>query len=298
MAPLRLIFLVSVAMLAFAGNSLLCRLALKHTDIDAATFTTLRLISGACMLWLVVQWQRRNNAVARTAEPSEPSLAGNWPSALALFVYAAGFSFAYISMSAATGALLLFGAVQVTMIGYGIYRGERLQAMQVLGFALALSGLVVLMLPGLETPSFPASLSMLGAGVAWGVYSLRGKATQKFGAGNPTAVTAGNFIRAVPMTLALSLLMIGRLSLDLNGILFAMASGALASGVGYAIWYQALPALASTHAATVQLSVPVIAALGGVVFIGEALTLPMVLASGAILGGIALVILKKKVLSQ
>jgi drug/metabolite transporter (DMT)-like permease len=295
MAPLQLIFLVAVAMLAFAGNSLLCRLALKHTSIDAATFTTIRLLSGACMLWLVVQWQRRTDPAIRAAEPA---FAGNWTSAFALFVYAAGFSFAYISMSAATGALLLFGAVQVTMIGYGLYRGERLQAMQMLGFALALAGLVVLMLPGLATPGLPASLSMLGAGVAWGVYSLRGRATQNFAAGNPTAVTAGNFIRAVPMALVLTLLMMSRLSLDLNGTLFAMASGALASGIGYAIWYQALPALASTQAATVQLSVPVIAALGGVVFIGEALTLPMVLASGAILGGIALVILKKRVLPQ
>ena len=298
MAPLRLISLISVAMLAFAGNSLLCRLALKHTAIDAATFTTIRLISGACILWLVVQWQRRSSSVARADELSQHSLGGNWLSALALFIYAAGFSFAYISMSAATGALLLFGAVQVTMIGYGVYRGERLHTMQLLGFALALAGLVVLMLPGLATPSIAASLSMLGAGVAWGVYSLRGKATSRAVAANPTAVTAGNFIRAVPMALVLSLLMMSRLSLDLNGILFAMASGALASGVGYAIWYQALPALSSTHAATVQLSVPVIAALGGVVFIGEALTLPMVLASGAILGGIALVILKKRVLPQ
>jgi len=290
MAPPRLIFLVSVAMLAFAGNSLLCRLALKHTSIDAATFTTIRLISGACMLWLVVQWQRRNDSAVRAAKPT---LAGNWTSALALFIYAAGFSFAYISMSAATGALLLFGAVQVTMIGYGIYQGERLQAMQSLGFALALAGLVVLMLPGLATPSLSASLSMLGAGLAWGVYSLRGKAKQQAGENDATTVTAGNFIRTVPMALALSLLMMSRLSLDLNGILFAIASGALASGIGYAIWYQALPALSSTHAATVQLSVPVIAALGGVVFIGQTLTLPMMLASGAILGGIALVILKK-----
>lgn len=291
MAPLRLVFLVFAAMLAFAGNSLLCRLALKHTAIDAATFTTVRLVSGACMLWLVVQWQRRSGPLPRGTEPLLP---GNWLSAVALFVYAAGFSFAYIGMTAATGALLLFGAVQVTMIGYGVYRGERLQIMQLLGFGLALAGLVLLMLPGLATPGLSASLSMLVAGVAWGVYSLRGKAMQREGAANPTAVTAGNFIRAVPLALALSLLTISRLSLDTSGVLLAIASGALASGIGYAIWYQALPALASTHAATVQLSVPVLAALGGVVFIGEPLTLPMVLASSAILGGIALVILVKR----
>ena len=277
-------------MLAFAGNSLLCRLALKHTGIDAATFITIRLVSGAGMLWLVVQWQRRRNSVVGAAKPT---LAGSWTSALALFIYAACFSFAYISMSAATGALLLFGTVQVTMIGYGIYRGERLHAMQSLGLTLALAGLVMLMLPGLAAPSLSASLSMTAAGIAWGVYSLRGKSTPKAGERDPTAITTGNFIRAVPMALALSLVMLSHISLDIHGMMLATASGALASGIGYAIWYQVLPALASTHAATVQLSVPVLAALGGVVFIGEPLTLDMVLASTAVLGGIALVIVKK-----
>ena len=299
MTQLRLVFLVSVAMLAFAGNSVLCRLALKHTTIDAASFTSLRLLSGACALWLLVLWQRRvdEQMAPKALAPdagSPPAIAGSWLSALALFVYAAGFSFAYVSMSAATGALLLFGAVQVTMVGHGLYRGERLQALQKLGFLLALGGLVALMLPGLATPSLLASLAMLMAGAAWGIYSLRGKALQKPGAPSPTAVTAGNFIRAVPITLLLSLLMMGRATFDANGVLLALASGALASGVGYAIWYRVLPALASTQAATVQLSVPVIAALGGVALIGEALTLPMVASSAAVLGGIALVILNKK----
>ena len=238
----------------------------------------------------MVQWQRRRNSVVGAAKPT---LAGSWTSALALFIYAACFSFAYISMSAATGALLLFGTVQVTMIGYGIYRGERLHAMQSLGLTLALAGLVMLMLPGLAAPSLSASLSMTAAGIAWGVYSLRGKSTPKAGEHDPTAITTGNFIRAVPMALGLSLLMFSHMSLDIRGMMLATASGALASGIGYAIWYQVLPALASTHAATVQLSVPVLAALGGVVFIGEPLTLAMVLASTAVLGGIALVIVKK-----
>ena len=284
-------------MLAFAGNSLLCRLALKHTAVDAATFTAIRLLSGACMLWLVVRWQHRSRAAlhafAPPVRPMSSALAGNWLSAFALFFYAAGFSLAYVSMSAATGALLLFGAVQVTMMGYGVFRGERFQAIQVFGLALALGGLVALMLPGLAAASLFASLSMLGAGMAWGIYSLRGKAVSNGALSDPTAVTAGNFVRAVPMALVLCLLMKSRLSLDIDGALLAVASGALASGVGYAVWYQVLPALASTHAAAVQLSVPVIAALGGVVFIGEALTLPMVAASCAILGGIALVIFKK-----
>jgi drug/metabolite transporter (DMT)-like permease len=273
-------------MLAFAGNSLLCRMALKHTTIDAASFTAIRLLSGACMLWLLVRLRRGNAGVHGQ---------GDWLSAGALFAYAAGFSFAYISMSAATGALLLFGAVQATMILYGIARGERLHGRQWLGLAVALAGLVALLLPGLATPSLAGALSMLGAGVAWGVYSLRGKRQPPQGAGDPTAVTAGNFMRTVPMAMLLVLLVwgLGRLSLDGSGLLLAVASGALASGIGYAIWYQALPALQATHAATLQLSVPAIAALGGVLFLGEALTLALLLSSCAILGGMALLMLDR-----
>lgn len=278
MSYLRVIVLTALAMVAFAGNSLLCRAALKHTDIDAASFTTIRLISGAVTLWLVARMRRR----ARTG-------GGNWPSALALFAYAACFSFAYVSLSAASGALLLFGAVQATMIGYGIRAGERLMRLQLVGLLLACGGLVGLLLPGLSAPPLFGSVLMLVAGVAWGVYSLRGK-----GAGDPTAVTAGNFLRAGPITAGLSLLMLNDASLDVAGFWYALASGALASGIGYAIWYAALPALKATSAATVQLSVPVIAALGGIAFLGEAITLRLILASVAILGGIALVIFDKR----
>jgi drug/metabolite transporter (DMT)-like permease len=274
----RIIILTSLAMIAFAGNSLLCRAALKHTSIDAASFTTIRLISGALMLWLVVR-MRRGTHKGR----------GNWPSALALFAYAAGFSFAYVSLPAATGALLLFGAVQATMIVHGIWAGERMQKLQLLGLVLALAGLVGLLLPGLSAPPVFGSLLMLGAGVAWGIYSLRGR-----GEGDPTRVTAGNFLRAVPIAAALSVIMFDRTSLDSAGFWYAVASGAFASGIGYAIWYTALPALKAAKAATVQLSVPVIAALGGIVFLGEPLTLRLVLSSVAILGGIALVILEKQ----
>ena len=294
MSRLRLVILVSTAMLAFAGNSLLCRMALKHTAIDAATFTAIRLLSGACMLWLVVRLTRSGVSAQRKGGP----LPGNWLSAFALFAYAAAFSFAYVSMSAATGALLLFGSVQATMIGYGVWRGERLRTLQWAGIALALAGLVTLLLPGLAAPAPLASLSMISAGAAWGVYSLRGKSAPNPGLNNPTEVTAGNFLRTVPMALALalvvSLLLPEGLRPDRTGMAYAVVSGALASGLGYAIWYQALPALKATHAATVQLSVPVIAALGGVLLIGEALTGPLVLASLAILGGIALVIMQKK----
>jgi drug/metabolite transporter (DMT)-like permease len=278
MPTVRLVALTSLTMLAFACNSLLCRLALKHTSIDAATFTTIRLISGAVMLWLVVRMRH-----------SMHSSKGNWGSALSLFIYAAGFSFAYVSLPASMGALLLFGAVQATMIGYGIWRGERLRGLQLVGLVLALGGLVGLLLPGFAAPPLLGSLLMLSSGVAWGVYSLRGS-----GMGDPIKVTAGNFTRAVPFAAILSVLLLNRVSLDSAGFWFAVLSGALASGIGYVIWYTVLPALKATHAATVQLSVPVLAALGGIAFLGESATLRLVLASMAILGGIALVILEKR----
>ncbi|MHB1237183.1 MAG: DMT family transporter [Gallionella sp.] len=267
-----------MAMIAFAGNSLLCRAALKHTGIDAASFTSIRLISGALMLWLVVRMRGGTT-----------SGSGNWLSALALFVYAALLSYAYASLPTAMGALLLFGAVQATMIAHGIRAGERLLKLQLVGLVLAFAGLVGLLLPGLSAPPLSGSLLMLGSGVAWGVYSLRGK-----GAGDPTRVTAGNFLRAVPIAAVLSVLMYDQTSLDSAGFWYAVASGALTSGIGYAIWYTALPALQATKAATVQLSVPVIAAAGGTVFLGEPLTLRLVLSSIAILGGIAMVILEKQ----
>ena len=277
MSCARIIALTSLTMIAFAGNSLLCRVALKHTGIDAASFTSLRLISGAAMLWLVVRIRR-----------GACSGGGNWTSAGALFAYAAGFSFAYVSLPAATGALLLFGAVQVTMIGRGIWAGERLGSLQLVGLVLALAGLVGLLLPGLSAPPLFGSLLMLGAGVSWGVYSLRGK-----GAGDPARVTAGNFLRSVPIAAALSLATWGSASLDSAGFWCAVVSGALASGIGYVIWYTVLPALKATNAATLQLSVPVLAALGGVALLGEAVTLRLVVASAAILGGIGLVILER-----
>lgn len=274
MSSTRLFALTTLAMLAFAGNSLLCRAALKHSGIDASSFTVVRLISGALVLWLLVRL-RSTDTMGQ----------GNWGSALVLFVYAAGFSFAYVSLPAATGALLLFGAVQATMIGVGLWRGERLRRWQIVGLVLALGGLMGLPLPGLSAPPTLGALLMLGAGAAWGVYSLRGK-----GAGDPTRVTAGNFARAVPLALVMGLLTLHQATLDTSGVAYAVASGALTSGIGYTIWYTALPGLKATHAATIQLCVPVIAALGGIVLLGEPLTLRLVLAAGAILGGIALVI--------
>ena len=266
-------------MVAFAGNSLLCRLALRDTAIDAATFTFIRLASGAIALALIVR--------ARGTQSEGPG--GNWRSAAALFAYAAFFSYSYITLSAGTGALLLFGAVQATMIGYGLWRGERLTPLQLAGLAFAIGGLVVLLLPGIAAPPFLGATLMILAGVAWGIYSLRGK-----GAGDPTQVTAGNFLRGVAFAALLSAAAFPWMQVDPAGALYAMASGALASGVGYAIWYTALRGLRATSAATVQLSVPAIAALGGIVFLGEPLTQRFVLAAAAILGGIALVVLSRR----
>jgi drug/metabolite transporter (DMT)-like permease len=279
----RVFILTVVTMTAFAGNSLLCRLALKQTSIDAASFTFTRIISGAIVLWLIVEFRRR--LMRHSSLPQ----AGSWPSALALFAYAAAFSFAYISLAAGTGALLLFGAVQATMIIWGLRQGEQLRARQWLGLAFALGGLVALLFPGLSAPPLGGSILMLGAGIAWGIYSLRGQAS-----GDPISETAGNFLRAVPLAAVLSVAFLPWASLDRAGIGFAILSGAIASGVGYAIWYTALPGLRAASAATVQLSVPVLAAAGGILFLGESITLRFLFASVAVLGGIALVVIEKR----
>jgi drug/metabolite transporter (DMT)-like permease len=259
-------------MLAFAGNSLLCRLALKQADIDPASFTTLRLFSGALMLWILLRQQK-----------SAP--AGNWPSAIALFVYAAAFSFAYTRVEAGTGALLLFGAVQLTMLLYGLLHGERLSRWATAGLLLALGGLIALLVPGVTAPSLEGALLMIASGIAWGLYSLRGR-----GIANPLAATAGNFLLASIPALLISLVLIAHSHADLEGALYAVLSGTVTSGIGYALWYTALRGLSSLHAATVQLSVPVLTALAGTLILGEALTLRLLLTSLAILGGIALVL--------
>ncbi|MCU0952438.1 MAG: DMT family transporter [Burkholderiaceae bacterium] len=280
LSPSRTGALTLLALAAFAGNSLLCRAALRDTAIDAASFTAIRLASGALALWLIVSASAR----LRTA-----SGAGSWPSALALFGYAIAFSFAYLSLTAATGALLLFGAVQVTMIAVGLARGERLQPLRWAGFVLAFGGLVGLLLPGLSAPPLFGAALMITAGIAWGIYSLRGR-----GAGDPTRVTAGNFLRAAPLGFAAALLALPWLQIDAAGALYAVASGALTSGVGYAIWYAALKGLRATSAATVQLAVPVVTALAAVLLLAEPITPRLVLASAAVLGGIALVVMTKR----
>lgn len=270
----RTLLLTALAMLAFAGNSLLCRLALKDTEIDAASFTSLRIASGALTLWLLLRLRSGNGA-----------LAGSWFAAGALFAYAAGFSFAYIHLDAGVGALLLFGAVQISMLAWGFYRGERLSLLTGAGLLLALAGMLALLLPGASAPALGSALLMLLAGVAWGAYSLLGR-----GVGDPLAATAGNFLRAVPLAVVVSALLLSRLSWDVPGLIYALLSGALTSGIGYAIWYTALRELRAFQAATVQLSVPILAALAGSLLLDEALSLRLLLSSVAVLGGIALVL--------
>lgn len=270
------VVVTALVMVAFAANSVLARLALRTTGIDAATFTAVRLLAGALTLGLVVRL--RTQAVG-----------GSWASAAALFVYAAAFSVAYLSLSTGTGALILFGAVQITMIGWGMVQGERLSGVQTVGLAAALGGLVYLLLPGIEAPPLGPALLMTASGAAWGVYSLRGR-----GSGDPAAASAGNFVRAAPLAAvlvgAVALAPDATLGLDGVGIGYAVLSGAVTSGLGYLAWYAVLPALRATSAATVQLSVPVLAALGGVALLGEAVTLRLAVASVVTLGGIALVV--------
>jgi drug/metabolite transporter (DMT)-like permease len=267
--------LTMLAMLAFAANSVLCRLALARGSIDPASFTSVRIGSGVVTLWLILTLTGRASVKQ-----------GSWRAAFALFAYAAAFSFAYITLSAGAGALLLFGAVQATMVTTGLVRGERLTAAQWFGFTVALVGLGALLAPGAAAPPIGGALLMLAAGVAWGAYSLLGR-----GAVDPLAATAGNFLRALPMALLLLGLetMFGT-KLEPSGLVYAIVSGAVASGVGYTIWYAALPGLSPAQGASVQLSVPVITALAGTIALGEAITIRLSLSSLAILGGIALVI--------
>jgi len=278
---LRLFALTLSAMLAFAGNSLLCRLALKQTAIDPTTFVVIRVVSGALMLWLVLALRQQSER-----------LEGSWAGALALLAYALAFSFAYTHIPAGTGALLLFGAIQISMILYGLAIGERLAPLQCVGMALAIAGLVALILPGTDAPPVFYGFLMILSGVAWSIYSLLGR-----GARNPVAATAGNFIRAAPVALALLLaqFVMSHVRLDAAGAAYAVASGAVTSGLGYILWYAALKRLNVTRSATVQLSVPVLAALGGTLFLDEPLTVLLVAASALVLAGVSLVILNKRV---
>lgn len=274
----RIMALTVAAMFAFAANSILCRLALAQASTDPASFTFIRIGSAVLTLWLILH-----------ARSKDPVVKGSWRAALALFGYAAAFSFAYVALPVGTGALLLFGAVQAMMVIMGLVRGERLTALQWAGFALALTGLAALVAPGVSAPPIFGAVLMLAAGVAWGTYSLLGRGTS-----DPLSATAGNFVRALILASVLLVATTSGLKVDWPGFIYAALSGAAASGPGYVIWYAALPGLSPAQAASVQLSVPVIAALGGMLMLGEPISSRVVLSSLAILGGIALVVLSRR----
>lgn len=274
------ILLTIFALIAFAANSIICRMALGNDAIDPASFSTIRLVSGAVVLWVIV------NATLRGKADKHP---GSWWSAAMLFVYAAAFSFAYVSLNAGVGALILFGAVQATMITAGLVKGERPPMLAWCGLAIALAGLVYLVFPGLSAPSFSGAALMTIAGFAWGVYSLRGLGTI-----NPVGATGGNFIRSVPMAAVLSLVLIPALRLSWEGVLLAVLSGGLTSGIGYVVWYAALRHLSATRAAMLQLLVPIIAAAGGVLLLSEQLTIRLIISSILIIGGVGLTLRAKQ----
>jgi drug/metabolite transporter (DMT)-like permease len=270
----RLAAATGFALLAFAANSVLCRMALRAAHIDPASFMSIRLLSGAATLWLLVRLGRGGQR-----------LGGDWRSALALLTYAIAFTFAYVGLTAGTGALLLFGAVQVVMIAAGFVGGERIDRSIALGWLLAVAGLILLLLPGISAPPARDAIFMLIAGCAWGVYSLRGRRSL-----NALADTAGNFARALPGTLLVSALLWGHHSADAAGVVLAALSGSIASGLGYAAWYTALPRLGAIAAANAQLSVPVITALAGVALFSEPVTVRLASASVLVLGGTALAV--------
>lgn len=273
MSPaLRTVLLTALTLCCFAANSILTRVGLRDGGMDGLAFALIRIAAGAAMLALLLS---RRGAGRR-------KWGGDWPSALALVIYAAAFSVAYLSLPSGTGALILFGAVQVTMIGSGLVQGERPPLPEWCGVLVSISGLLVFLLPGLQRPPLAGSLLMLAAGIGWAAYSLRGRGNR-----DPLAATAGNFMRALPLAL-LPWLIVGGVEIDTRGVLCALASGALASGLGYALWYTVLPALTALRASLVQLAAPMLVTVFGVLFLGEPLSLRLLAGSALILGGLAM----------
>jgi drug/metabolite transporter (DMT)-like permease len=273
----RTVVLTGLALASFASNSLLARAALRGQLVDPATFTLVRLASGALALGLLACRGGRFAPVWRS---------GSTTAASALFAYALAFSLAYLRLDAGTGALVLFGAVQVTMIGWGMATGHRPSALQWIGLLVSLAGLVLLAAPGLQAPDRTGTALMALAGVAWGVYSLRG-----IGGTDPIAANASNFLRAVPLAILAAVALSAQRHPSARGLLLAVVSGAVTSGLGYAAWYAALPGLTPLRAAVLQLAVPVLAALGGIALLGETMTLRLAVAGVVVLGGIALAVL-------
>ena len=276
---LHAILLTALAMVAFAGNSLLCRMALYDASIDPASFTTIRFLSGAVALSLIL---------LSTGKLGTLRQSGGWVSAAVLVFYAITFSYAYVSLGAGTGALILFGCVQGTMIVVGLWRGDRPGPIEWLGWLIAFGGLAWLMLPGIEAPPLTGAALMAAAGVGWGLYSIRGQSES-----DPIASNATNFILSVPFFVALVLATWSDVSMTPRGVWLAVISGALTSGIGYIIWYAALDYLTAMNAALVQLSVPVIAAIGGVAFLAEPVTTRLTVSTALVLGGISIALVRR-----
>ena len=276
---IKTILFTGLALIAFAANSVLCRLALGGSAIDASTFTIVRLLSGVIVLTVILNISKINSN-------SSPSTKGSWPASIALFLYAFTFSFAYVTLETATGALILFGSVQITMILLTIFSGNRLHISEWVGMAIAFAGFVYLVLPGVTTPSVIGFFLMTVSGIAWGVYTLKGR-----GSKSPIMDTAYNFLRTVPFVIILAIITMKYAHYSTEGILLAALSGGIASGIGYMIWYIALSGLSVTQAAVLQLLVPVIAAFGGIIFVSESISLRLAVSSTMILGGILMVVL-------
>jgi len=278
------LMLTSLALMAFAANSILCRFALGESSIDPASFTSIRLLSGALSLFIIVSLRRQ----ATPTKPPTAKLSSKYPP-LMLFIYASTFSFAYTSLNTGTGALILYGAVQISMLSLSIIQGHRPQISEWFGVSIAFAGFVYLMLPGADMPSLQGFVWMSLSGIAWGIYSIMGKQSQA-----PLRDTQRNFLYTLPLIGILSLSFISQSHLSNQGILLAISSGALASGVGYVVWYAALAGLSASLAAAVQLFVPILAALGGVLWMGESITSRFILAAMMILGGIFLISYRPK----
>ena len=276
--------LTGLALIAFAANSILCRLALGSEAIDASSFTVMRLLSGTIVLLIIIGSTRNITGV---------STKGSWFASFMLFIYAVTFSYAYISLDTGTGALILFGSVQITMILLSFIAGTRLHFTEWAGVTIAFTGFVYLILPGVTAPSMIGFLLMTVAGIAWGIYTLKGRSSK-----SPLMDTAYNFFRTTPLIILLALFTMNNTNYSYEGILLALLSGGITSGIGYAVWYIALGGLSSTQAAVLQLSVPVIAALGGVIFVSEAITFRLIVSAAIILGGILLVIIGKYYFTQ
>lgn len=276
---LKITLLTGLALIAFAANSVLCRLALGNGAIDAASFTCIRLLSGAIALFIILHIKRDN---------SEISSKGSWLASFMLFIYAITFSYAYLSLDTGTGALILFGSVQITMIMLSLIAGTRLHLIELAGVVFAFTGFVYLIIPNITTPSINGFILMMISGISWGIYTLKGRGSKK-----PLRDTTYNFIRTIPLVVILAAFTMQNMSYSTEGIVLALISGAITSGLGYTIWYIALGGLSSTQAAVLQLSVPVIAGIGGVIFVSEIITIRLIVSTIIVLSGILMVVLGK-----